>query len=86
MRESERGRLFHRWNFCHLTLSGYLWREFVVMESNLKATLGEVNSVSTTADIWAANNKSFLSVSSSLDQLFNFGAKHGSQQGPEVIQ
>ena len=30
------------------------------MESKLKATLGEADFVSTTADIWTANNKSFL--------------------------
>lgn len=33
-----------------------------MMESDLKATLGEVDFVSTTADIWAAKNKSLLHI------------------------
>ena len=40
----------------------WLDKEYVNMECKLKATLGEVNFVSTTADIWTANNKSFLGV------------------------
>ena len=44
------------------TFGGYLEREYAVMESNLKATLREVDFVSITADIWTAKNKSFLGV------------------------
>ena len=57
--------------------AGYLEREYVVIESNLKATLGEVDSVSATADIWTANNKKLSGCNSSLDQQFRFGAQQG---------
>uniref|UniRef100_A0A3P9C291 HAT C-terminal dimerisation domain-containing protein n=1 Tax=Maylandia zebra TaxID=106582 RepID=A0A3P9C291_9CICH len=41
---------------------GYLEREYDKMNSNLKATLEEAEFVSTTADIWTVNNKSFMGV------------------------
>ena len=44
------------------SFSTWLDKEYMKMESKLKATLGEVDFVSTTADIWTANNKSFLGV------------------------
>ena len=44
------------------SVTSQLKREYVLMDSNLKARLGEVNLVSTTADISTANNKSFLGV------------------------
>ena len=70
--EGER-HIFYRWEYCHyFELVWLLKRKSVVRESNLKATLGEVDFAPTTADIWTANNKSFLAVSSSLDQQFNF--------------
>uniref|UniRef100_A0A3Q2WY69 HAT C-terminal dimerisation domain-containing protein n=1 Tax=Haplochromis burtoni TaxID=8153 RepID=A0A3Q2WY69_HAPBU len=40
----------------------YLEREYDKMNSNLKATLQEAEFVSTTADIWTVNNKSFMGV------------------------
>ncbi|KAF3837865.1 hypothetical protein F7725_009633 [Dissostichus mawsoni] len=39
------------------SFAGYLEREYDIMDANLKATLGEVDFVSTTADIWTVNNK-----------------------------
>uniref|UniRef100_A0A1A8L117 HAT C-terminal dimerisation domain-containing protein n=2 Tax=Nothobranchius pienaari TaxID=704102 RepID=A0A1A8L117_9TELE len=44
------------------SFSEYLEREYDIMNSNLKATLEEVDFVSTTAHIWTVNNKSFLGV------------------------
>uniref|UniRef100_A0A8C6KMI4 BED-type domain-containing protein n=1 Tax=Nothobranchius furzeri TaxID=105023 RepID=A0A8C6KMI4_NOTFU len=44
------------------SFSEYLEREYDIMNSYLKATLEEVDFVSTTADIWTVNNKSFLGV------------------------
>ncbi|KAK1883288.1 putative AC transposase [Dissostichus eleginoides] len=44
------------------SFAGYLEREYDIMDANLKATLGEVDFVSTTADIWTVNNKSFMGV------------------------
>lgn len=41
---------------------GHLEREYDKMNSNLKATLEEAEFVSTTADIWTVNNKSFMGV------------------------
>uniref|UniRef100_A0A3B4GZR6 HAT C-terminal dimerisation domain-containing protein n=1 Tax=Pundamilia nyererei TaxID=303518 RepID=A0A3B4GZR6_9CICH len=41
---------------------GYLEKEYDKMNSNLKATLEEAEFVSTTADIWTVNNKSFMGV------------------------
>uniref|UniRef100_A0A3Q2V7I1 HAT C-terminal dimerisation domain-containing protein n=1 Tax=Haplochromis burtoni TaxID=8153 RepID=A0A3Q2V7I1_HAPBU len=41
---------------------GYLEREYDKMNSNFKATLEEAEFVSTTADIWTVNNKSFMGV------------------------
>ncbi|KAK0155357.1 hypothetical protein N1851_002314 [Merluccius polli] len=37
-------------------------KEYAVMERNLKAALNEVDFVSTTADIWTANNRSYIGV------------------------
>lgn len=42
--------------------SSYMEKEYAVMESNLKAALNEVDFVSTTADIWTANNRSYMGV------------------------
>uniref|UniRef100_A0A3Q2ZPS5 HAT C-terminal dimerisation domain-containing protein n=1 Tax=Kryptolebias marmoratus TaxID=37003 RepID=A0A3Q2ZPS5_KRYMA len=44
--------------------SAYLEKEYAEMERNLKASLNDVNFVSTTADIWTANanNKSYMGV------------------------
>ncbi len=42
--------------------SSYMEKEFAVMERNLKAALNEVDFVSTTADIWTANNRSYMGV------------------------
>ncbi|KAF3835671.1 hypothetical protein F7725_028229 [Dissostichus mawsoni] len=44
------------------SFAGYLEREYDIMDANLQATLGEVDFVSTTADIWTVNNKSFMGV------------------------
>ncbi|TDH13474.1 hypothetical protein EPR50_G00033170 [Perca flavescens] len=44
------------------SFAGYLEREYDIMEANLKAALGDVDFVSTTADIWTVNNKSFMGV------------------------
>lgn len=40
----------------------YLEREYAIMDANLKAALGDVDFVSTTADIWNVNNRSFMGV------------------------
>uniref|UniRef100_A0A3Q4GWT6 HAT C-terminal dimerisation domain-containing protein n=1 Tax=Neolamprologus brichardi TaxID=32507 RepID=A0A3Q4GWT6_NEOBR len=37
-------------------------KEFTEMEGNLKAALNEIDFVSTTADIWTANNRSYMGV------------------------
>ncbi|KAJ8011289.1 hypothetical protein DPEC_G00056600 [Dallia pectoralis] len=42
--------------------SYYMEKEYAAMEINLKATLNEVDFVSTTADIWTANNRSYIGV------------------------
>lgn len=42
--------------------SSYLDKQYETMEANLKAALREVDFVSTTADIWTANNKSYMGV------------------------
>ena len=42
--------------------SSYLDKQYETMETNLKAALHEVDFVSTTADIWTANNKSYMGV------------------------
>lgn len=42
--------------------SSYLDKQYETMEANLKAALHEVDFVSTTADIWTANNKSYMGV------------------------
>ncbi|KAL7391338.1 hypothetical protein ABVT39_007938 [Epinephelus coioides] len=42
------------------SFAGYLEREYDIMDTNLKAALRDVDFVSTTADIWTANNKSFM--------------------------
>ena len=47
----------HRTSF-----SSYLEKEYAEMERNLKAALYEVDFVSTTADIWTANNRSYMGV------------------------
>lgn len=52
---------------CHTdtqpdSLLATLEREYVVTESNLKATFREVDFLSTTADIWTVNNKSSLGI------------------------
>lgn len=47
----------HRTSF-----SSYLEKQYATMETNLKAALNEVDFVSTTADIWTANNKSYMGV------------------------
>ncbi|XP_039869317.1 uncharacterized protein LOC120722387 [Simochromis diagramma] len=44
------------------TFTSYLEKEFTEMERNLKATLNEIDFVSTTADIWTANNRSYMGV------------------------
>ncbi|CAM4542482.1 unnamed protein product [Leuciscus chuanchicus] len=44
------------------SFAGYLEREYDIMDANLKAALGDVDFVSTTADIWTVNNKSFMGV------------------------
>lgn len=44
------------------TFATYLEKEYATMEANLKATLETVQYVSTTADIWTANNKSYMGV------------------------
>lgn len=44
------------------TFASYLEREYATMEANLKAELEEVDFVSTTADIWTANNRSYMGV------------------------
>uniref|UniRef100_A0AAZ1X1Q2 HAT C-terminal dimerisation domain-containing protein n=1 Tax=Oreochromis aureus TaxID=47969 RepID=A0AAZ1X1Q2_OREAU len=47
----------------HLTtFTSYLEKEFTEMERNLKAALNEIDFVSTTADIWTANNRSYMGV------------------------
>ena len=51
------GGLPHRTAF-----SSYIEMEYAEMEINLKAVLNEVEFVSTTADIWTANNKSYMGV------------------------
>ena len=47
----------HRTSF-----SSYLEKEYAEMERNLKAALNEVDFVSTTADIWTANNRGYMGV------------------------
>ncbi|KAJ8370259.1 hypothetical protein SKAU_G00102870 [Synaphobranchus kaupii] len=47
----------HRTSF-----SSYLEKEYAEMERNLKAALNKVDFVSTTADIWTANNRSYMGV------------------------
>lgn len=47
----------HRTSFSY-----YLEKEYAEMERNLKAALNEVDFVSTTADIWTANNRSYMGV------------------------
>lgn len=42
------------------TFASYLDREYTLMEAELKKAFNEIDYVSTTADIWTANNKSFL--------------------------
>lgn len=42
------------------TFSSYLSRCYAVMESDLKRTFENMEFVSTTADIWSANNKGYL--------------------------
>uniref|UniRef100_A0A671Q8W1 HAT C-terminal dimerisation domain-containing protein n=1 Tax=Sinocyclocheilus anshuiensis TaxID=1608454 RepID=A0A671Q8W1_9TELE len=42
--------------------AAYLEREYAMMEASLKATLEEVGFISTTADIWTANNRSYMGV------------------------
>uniref|UniRef100_A0A672NZU5 BED-type domain-containing protein n=1 Tax=Sinocyclocheilus grahami TaxID=75366 RepID=A0A672NZU5_SINGR len=42
--------------------AAYLEREYAMMQASLKATLEEVGFVSTTADIWTANNRSYMGV------------------------
>lgn len=42
--------------------SSYMEEEYAVMERNLKAALNEVDFVSTTVDIWTANNRSYMGV------------------------
>ncbi|ROL50607.1 hypothetical protein DPX16_23877 [Anabarilius grahami] len=44
------------------SFAAYLEREYDIMNANLKAALGDVDFVSTTADIWTVNNKRFLGV------------------------
>lgn len=44
------------------SFAAYLEREYDIMDANLKAALGDVDFVSTTADIWTVNNKSFMGV------------------------
>uniref|UniRef100_A0AAZ1XEJ3 BED-type domain-containing protein n=1 Tax=Oreochromis aureus TaxID=47969 RepID=A0AAZ1XEJ3_OREAU len=44
------------------TFTSYLEKEFTEMERNLKAALNEIDFVSTTADIWTANNRSYMGV------------------------
>lgn len=40
----------------------YLEKEYETMEANLKSTLDDVEFVSTTADLWTANNRSYMGV------------------------
>ncbi|KAE8298870.1 hypothetical protein D5F01_LYC03379 [Larimichthys crocea] len=47
----------HRTSFA-----SYLDREYSTMEENLRTALRDVDFVSTTADIWTANNKSYMGV------------------------
>uniref|UniRef100_A0AAZ1X2X1 BED-type domain-containing protein n=1 Tax=Oreochromis aureus TaxID=47969 RepID=A0AAZ1X2X1_OREAU len=42
--------------------TSYLETEFTEMERNLKTALNEIDFVSTTADIWTANNRSYMGV------------------------
>lgn len=42
--------------------SSYMEEEYAVMKRNLKAALIDVDFVSTTADIWTANNRSYKGV------------------------
>uniref|UniRef100_A0A9J8BKG2 Uncharacterized protein n=1 Tax=Cyprinus carpio carpio TaxID=630221 RepID=A0A9J8BKG2_CYPCA len=44
------------------SFAGYLEREYGIMDANLKAALGDVDFVLTTADILTVNNKSFMGV------------------------
>lgn len=44
------------------TFASDLEREYATMEANLKAELEEVDFVSTTADIWTANNRSYMGI------------------------
>lgn len=44
------------------SFAAYLEREYDIMDTNLKAALRDVDFVSTTADIWTVNNKSFMGV------------------------
>ncbi|XP_035987101.1 uncharacterized protein LOC118560298 [Fundulus heteroclitus] len=47
---------------CRTTFAKELDRTYTVMEKELKKTIDEQQYVSTTADIWTANNRSFLGV------------------------
>ena len=47
---------------CYKTFSKYLNSEYSKMEDDLKNTFDGLDCLSTTADIWTANNKSFLGV------------------------
>ena len=44
------------------TFAKELDKEYAIMEKELRKTIDAQNYVSTTADIWSANNKSFLGV------------------------
>ena len=54
---TQNAALPHRTHF-----SSYLEKEYAEMERNLKAALTEFDFVSTTADIWTANNRSYMGV------------------------
>ncbi|KAF7198979.1 putative LOC107373015-like protein, partial [Nothobranchius furzeri] len=44
------------------TFSDYLDKEYLKMETELKAALEEIDHISTTADIWTVHNKSYLGI------------------------